>query len=261
MAAFRVPGPVSGLNQTWEFDVGTLGLTLSPIPGPVCPLSYWPFAVPKPPKPKLDLSFLFMQCSSPTRGISDADHSIAAKKLGVDVATIKAVAKVETSGNAFDENGRPRILFERHYFHRFTHGKYDSKHKDISNKQGGGYGKFSAQYSKLERAYQLSPDAALSAASWGRFQIMGSNYKAAGFNSVRDFVLAMTRSEAEHLNAFANFVATNKVMLKALQDHDWAAFAAKYNGPKYKENSYDTKLKNEYERAKALQSKPSTVLP
>ncbi|MDD4881534.1 MAG: N-acetylmuramidase domain-containing protein [Gallionellaceae bacterium] len=70
-------------------------------------------------------------------------------------------------------------MYERHYFHRLTNGKYSKKHPDISNSLSGGYGKFSAQYGKLERAFNLDPEAALKSASWGRFQIMGNNHQAA----------------------------------------------------------------------------------
>lgn len=92
----------------------------------------------------------------------------------------------------------------------------------FSNAKQGGYGKFSAQYAKLEEAYRLAPEAALRSASWGRFQIMGANFKAAGFTSVEAFVLAMSRAESEHLKAFTHFVMSNKAMLSALREHDWA---------------------------------------
>lgn len=191
---------------------------------------------------------LFHACLNPLVGLTDDDYAAAAKTLGVDVATIQAVAEVETSGNAFDTLGRPRILFERHYFHRLTGGRYDKRHAGISAKSAGGYGKFSAQYGKLEEAFALDADAALSSASWGRFQIMGSNHHAAGFASVRQFVLAMTRSEAEHLNAFARFVRAHPAMVSALQKKDWASFAKAYNGKEYRKNLYDDKLKSAYER-------------
>ena len=67
---------------------------------------------------------------------------------------IQAVAEVATSGEAFDESGRPRILFERHYFHRRTGGRHAATHPRISNARAGGYGQFSAQYGKLEEAYR-----------------------------------------------------------------------------------------------------------
>lgn len=195
-----------------------------------------------------DLGFLFNQCLNPTRGLTADDYSTAASTLGVDVASIMTVAEVETSGAAFDEMGRPRILFERHYFHKATGGKFAAKHPTISAKSAGGYGKFSAQYGKLQEAYELDQDAALGSASWGRFQIMGSNYKAAGFKSVRAFAKAMTQSEADHLQAFVSFVSADAKMKKALQDHDWAAFAKAYNGKGYAKNKYDEKLAAAYKR-------------
>lgn len=200
------------------------------------------------PVPAPDVSFLFRMCLNPTRGISAQDYADAAALLGVEVAAIQSVADVETAGAAFDDYGRPRILFERHYFHRLTQGRYDKRHPDISNALAGGYGKFSAQYGKLERAYMLDAAAALESASWGRFQIMGSNFRSAGFVSVQEFVLALTRTEAAHLRAFASFVSANEGLHKSLEKKDWAAFAKAYNGKGYKQNDYDTKLKNAYDR-------------
>jgi len=247
MANFRIPGPISGINSSFWFDYTVLAQWLSPVRGPVsvAPVPRQHFAGP-------DVSFIFGQCLNPALGLSEADYMEAASTLGVEVAAIKAVAEVETSGKAFDESGRPRILFERHYFHRLTGGRFSAGHPDISNRRPGGYGSFSSQYVKLERAYELDHDAALRSASWGRFQIMGDNYLAAGFNSIREFVLAMTRSESEHLKAFTKFVASNKKMLAALRRNDWAAFAALYNGPGYQKNHYDTKMKDAYNRCKGV---------
>jgi N-acetylmuramidase len=194
---------------------------------------------------QIDLSFLFNQCRAPKMGLSEDDYAAAAKELDVDVASIKAVALVESAGKPFDLNGRPVILFERHYFHRLTGGRFDAKHPGISAKKPGGYNEPS--YDKLEEAYGLDPDAALESASWGRFQIMGSNYKSAGFTSVRAFVLAMSTSEVQHLNAFVAFIKSDKTMAKALRDHDWAGFAKCYNGKNYSINKYDEKLQKKFD--------------
>jgi hypothetical protein len=251
MANYRIPGPICGENQNWEIDDGTLARTQSPLAGPVCAessnyptkaLSSSPIDASEP-----DFQFLFRQCSNPETGLSEADYKDAATALGAEIAAIMAVAEVETSGNAFDDSGRPRILFERHKFSEFTFGKYDTTYPDISNPVAGGYGKFSAQYEKLERAYNLDPDAALRSASWGRFQIMGQYFEMAGFPSVREFVLAMTKSESEHLKAFVNFVKNKKTAFTPLGKKDWAGFALAYNGKSYKKNDYDTKLKDAYE--------------
>ena len=90
---------------------------------------------------------------------------------------------------------------------------------------------------------------------------MGENYRAAGFATVKDFVFAMTKSESEHLTAFANFVGNDKAMLKALQDKDWAAFAERYNGKNYKNNDYDTKLKTAYDHLNPVKPVPAKKKP
>ncbi|HJT51662.1 MAG TPA: N-acetylmuramidase family protein [Nitrosospira sp.] len=258
MAGYRIPGPICAEGQPFPTDNSILARCLGELPGPVCAefilndgqvlgcLQYYAG----------DVSFLFNSCSAPAVGLKDSDYVDAASLLGVGVAAIKAVAEVETAGKAFDESGRPRILYERHYFHRLTGGKYSHMHPEISNTTAGGYGKYSTQYSKLERAYKLDAEAALRSASWGRFQIMGDNYRAAGFSSVNEFVLAMARSEAEHLKAFVKFVESDKKMLAALRKKDWAAFASAYNGPGYRVNNYDKKMKDAYDRFSGM-AKPS----
>jgi hypothetical protein len=196
----------------------------------------------------------FMQGARPALGLSAQDYREAARRLDVEVAAIQAVAEVETMGNAFDGQGRPTILFERHHYHRHTGGKHDGTHPTISNAIAGGYGKFNAQYDKLRQAYELDEEAALKSASWGRFQIMGSNHAACGFDGVRSFVQAMSRSEAAHLSAFVSFVASNKARLKALRDQDWATFAKMYNGAGYAKRGYHLKMKRAFDVIVASQS-------
>jgi hypothetical protein len=181
--------------------------------------------------------------------LTDADYTAAATALGCDVAAIKAVAQVETKRTAFDSKGRPALLFERQYFHRLTSGKYDKSHADISNaKPYVVYGTFAQQYDRLDDAAKLDKDAAWQSASWGMFQIMGENYKQAGFSSIAAFVTAMQSSESAHLNAFVDFIKNGPAMLKALREHDWTTFARHYNGPDFKKYNYDTKLAAAYQQ-------------
>src|SRR5690606_34779310 len=71
--------------------------------------------------------------------LSMADYQRAASALGVDVATVRAVADVESSGGGFLADGRPKILFERHIFARETGGRFNQSHPGISG-PAGGYG-------------------------------------------------------------------------------------------------------------------------
>jgi hypothetical protein len=210
-------------------------------------------------RPEPDVEFLFLLCGAPVRDLAVADYEDAARVLEVEVAAIQAVAEVETVGAAFDDAGRPTILFERHIFHRETGGRYSRRHPDLSNPVPGGYGRYSEQYLRLERAFRLDASAALKSASWGRFQIMGFNHARAGFATVQRFVKAMTASEREHLLAFVAFVKSDPKALVAIRDKDWAEFAARYNGKSYRKNDYDTKLEVAYK--KFLRSAPGAGLP
>lgn len=179
--------------------------------------------------------------------LTEKDYQDAARLLGCEVAAIKAVAEVESAGGGFLADGQPKILFERHYFHKLTGGKYSAKYPDISNPSPGGYGKESQQHDKLARAAALDRNAALQSASWGKFQIMGANFKLAGFATLQLFINAMYESEAAHLMAFCNFIK-NTGLLPALKAKNWAAFARGYNGSGYAKNRYDEKMAAAYKR-------------
>ena len=180
----------------------------------------------------------------------------SAALLGVEQAVIKAVAEVESSGDGFLPSGHPKILFEPHVFWQellkrnispgSITGAADILYK---NWQTGKYGKTSAQPERLKRAIAINKDAALSSASWGRFQIMGYNYGLAGFSDVESFVAAMHIDEDQQLIAFVNFV-NNKNLVDELQRKDWAGFAKGYNGSGYKANKYDEKLAAAYQKFK-----------
>ena len=189
--------------------------------------------------------------AGPATKLTDGDIAAAAAALRVTNAHILAVCDVETGAQgAFDSQSRPTILFERHYFHRLTNGRFDAQAPDLSNASAGGYGKFSEQYPKLTRAIALDRAAALQSASWGRFQIMGANYKMCDFDDVEAFVAAMTAGEAGHLQAFVAFVNANKLD-DELRRGDWAGFARGYNGADYKKNRYDEKLAEAFSRHSA----------
>lgn len=180
--------------------------------------------------------------------LTEQDFQEAAQLLNVDIPAIKAVAEVESRGAGFLPDGRPKILFERHVFHRLTNGVWDGNNPGISNKRAGGYGQAGEwQHERLDRAAKLHRSAALQSASWGKFQIMGFNYEAAGFDDLQSFINAMYKSEGEHLKAFCNFVISNG-LADELRNHEWARFARRYNGENYRINKYDEKLAAAYKR-------------
>ncbi|MEY4561531.1 MAG: hypothetical protein RLZZ618_808 [Pseudomonadota bacterium] len=190
-------------------------------------------------------SFTAANAATPDRGITEAQYASVAKSLGVDVAAIKAVAKVESAGGGFLPSGRAKILFEAHIFHDKTGGQFDKKHPNLSSKTWDKslYGKGGEhQWTRFDAASKLDATAAMESASWGRFQIMGFNFKAAGFTDVTSFVQAMQKDEGAQLAAFGELIKSRPSLLTALRNHDWADFAEGYNGKAYKKNDYDTKL-------------------
>ena len=117
MSGSRLPGPVCIEAQPGSILDGTSALLRTPAPAPVCAESpLFAGNTPSLAAAAPDLGFLFRQCLNPTMGLAAADYAAAAKTLAVEVATIKAVADVETSGSAFDAMGRPRILLSATIF-------------------------------------------------------------------------------------------------------------------------------------------------
>lgn len=188
-----------------------------------------------------------------SRLMRESDLIAAADRLGVPLASVKAVNEVESRGRGFLPDGRPVILFERHVFWRqlTAHGLDPGEYGDrpsILSRQRGGYAGGAAEYVRLAYAKQIHEPAAQEAASWGAFQIMGYHWKALGFADIESFVATQHRSEGDQLATFTAFVLADPVLHRALKARKWAQFARLYNGPAYAENLYDTKLARAYSR-------------
>lgn len=183
----------------------------------------------------------------------------AADTLKIPFARVKAVCQVEAPNGGFDAKGQPRILFEAHRFSKLTGGKYNQSHPDISSPRWDRTlyargpnidARNVGEHARLAKAVTLNRPAALMAASWGLFQILGENFSACGFDTLQDYINAMYKDEDAHLDAFVQYILNDKrthedtglTMLEALRKGDWASFARLYNGPAYRENKYDTKL-------------------
>jgi hypothetical protein len=180
--------------------------------------------------------------------LTEVDYQKAAITLGVETAAIKAIAEIESRGCGFLSNGKPKILFEGHWFSKFTQGKHDDKNPTISYKKWvkTHYLGNEKEYSRLTAAMALDKTAALKSTSWGKFQIMGFNHKQCGYSSVEAFVNDMHRSEHYHLMAFVKLMKSMK-WDSDVKAKNWSGFAKKYNGPDFKKNQYDTKIKQAYE--------------
>lgn len=201
------------------------------------------------PESKAALLTRFTNRSAPA--ITASDIAAAAKRLGCSYRQIDAVRAVESAGRGFDTDGRPKRLFERHKFHRFTGGRFSPS--AFSQSAAGGYSLdadgngINDNWDKLSAAIATGEvDAAFMATSWGAFQIMGEWWDVLGYASPFAMALACVASEAAHLDMLARYIEhfRLKPALAALTSNPATcrAFAAAYNGPGYRTNRYDEKL-------------------
>jgi len=206
--------------------------------------------------------------------ITKDDIEAAAKDLKCEAGLIYAIARQESAHSSFIKIGErtvPAILYERHIFARYSNSKFSEKYPDVSgpayhrtrrikkNIEGKSgkkttifevvdvktekapvgndiYGPSGiAQYKRLSKAYQLDKEAALYACSWGKFQIMGFNYAAAGYKDVFCFVKGISSGDPAHIKAFLRFAKSNKVLLKGLQEKDFEMIAQGHNGDSWKQ--------------------------
>lgn len=202
------------------------------------------------------------------RPIQERDYEDAAMEIKCEAGMIYAIAKQESGSAPFINLwGRklPNIRFERHLFRKITgegNSPYLKTNPDIcgapyikakKDKKTGKYirgdenhvGELIAledvqgiegdfQYKRFAKAYALDKNAAIQATSWGKFQILGMNYKIAGFNSPIAFAKAMCRSELEHLMIFIGFANKNLVLRRGLQTKNYEEVARGHNGEKWR---------------------------
>lgn len=142
-----------------------------------------------------------------------------AAELKIPVESALGVFYVE-SKKAFDPvTGLVILRYEPHVFRR-------KSMRDIPAKRGGQ----SHEWLNFERAYDVHPEAALLACSYGLPQLMGFNFGVTRHKSPRDMVLAFQDSCSEQVAGFFAFVKANK-LAKSIIAKDWRAFARVYNGP------------------------------
>lgn len=181
-----------------------------------------------------------------------------AKNLAIDYFVLLAVTKVEANSKGFIADGKPTVLFERHIFYKrlkkqgLDADRLSTQYPTLINKVAGGYLGGQRENYRLQMAKQINESCAIESASFGLFQIMGFHWQSLGYLSPQQFELSMSESELNQTEAFIRFISLpgNNKMITALQQYDFATFARLYNGPAYKKNRYDEKIKAEYDSIK-----------
>lgn len=176
--------------------------------------------------------------------ITDEQYQQAAALIGCTPAAIKAVKEVEAPAGGFLPNGDIRILFEPHVFWKELKAiGIEPVESGICYPEWGElpYGKESLQMERLARAMEINSTAALKSASWGLFQIMGNNFRKAGYLCVEDMVEDYKKGESQQLASFVNYLKSTAIA-RHLVNKNWEGFALAYNGTGYKKNNYDRRL-------------------
>lgn len=163
---------------------------------------------------------------------------VAAERLSVEAAVLKAVVQVESGGKVFDLVGdrqMPLIRWEGHYFYRLIAlelrpkavrlGLASPRAGEVKNPQGQ-----AARYNLLERAKQLDNDAAIASCSWGVGQVMGAHWQWLGFDSAQHLADVAVSGIEGQLDLMIRFMGKANC-IDELQRRDFYGFARIYNGP------------------------------
>lgn len=180
------------------------------------------------------------------------DFGAAADIINVSEAHIRAVAQVEAAGYGFIPDGRPKILFEYHWFYHYLKSNPSKLKRAIAQNLATPKSRMRPYpktdklvWKDFEAACEIDQDAAILSTSWGLGQIMGFNHEFAGFKNKEDMVNAFCDSEREQLFGMIRFIKSKRID-DELRKCDWRGFAYTYNGANYAKWGYHTKLASAY---------------
>ena len=182
------------------------------------------------------------------KAVTEAELLEFAKQLGdTNTKRIKAVGKVETNGSAWDKDGMPKILYERHYFYKYVKKIiYLPGYTDhfLANPTWGGYtmdfnkNNINDSFEKLAFAACIDPIGAFSSISISSFQVMGIYYKELGYDNPLDMLYDVSRNETVHYKLLVGFILNvakikSSFLKLSTNPETNRAFCKAYNGPSY----------------------------
>jgi hypothetical protein len=162
---------------------------------------------------------------------------------------LMAVVEVESAGVVFwNVNGKsvPAARPEGHYFYARLKGSQrdEAVRQGLAHPRMGGVPvprQREAVYSMIDRMIAINEQAAIESCSWGLGQVMGANWRELGYSSARALYDENQSGLSGQVECMMKFIVKNG-LLDELQRGDFKAFAARYNGPSYAVNAYDTKM-------------------
>lgn len=177
----------------------------------------------------------------PAKALDKDAIARVAVKHGWHPAALEAIAKAESGGFGWFNDGRMKMLPEPHVFLRQL-PKADraaARSKRLattgsfkSTKASGHYRRMKGaapRYVLFDKWRAFNEEAAYLSCSWGTYQIMGFNHKICGYSSAKAMVLDFAQGEDRQLEAFVNFLLAKKLKT-AIRNRDFAKVALRYNG-------------------------------
>ena len=171
--------------------------------------------------------------------VTDQEIRITAESFGVSFPKVKAFIEVESGGKGFDETtGKIIIQFEPAWFKKkapYTPSGFWSLNKVERQAQ---------EWKAFNDAFVKNHSAAMESTSIGLMQVMGFHYARLGFKTVGAMWDFAKESEINQIWLGLEFLRTDKILFKALQQGNWKEVARRYNGANYAVLGYDKKLIN-----------------
>ncbi|MDO6676599.1 N-acetylmuramidase domain-containing protein [Tenacibaculum sp. 1_MG-2023] len=208
----------------------------------------------------LKMGLVKVSCNGKGKSITEGNYEKLSKDMGVEKNVFKAVAKVESGGRSSFISKNPnksKILYERHKAFKHTEKKYGKskanelklKNSNLFNTSWGGYKGGEAEHKRLNDAEKLLGERSIPimSSSWGKFQVLGEYYDYL-YDSPEELEKAQNLCEIQQFRFFKTYLVDVAPSIKsAMKKKDWRKIAKLYNGPKYEENNYHTKMKEAYE--------------
>lgn len=170
----------------------------------------------------------------------------AAKRIGCEVAALRAVDKVESAGSGFRPDGSLERRFEPHKAREAMQKFIGFDPANLAPWRASLAIARDEREAMFDKAATKDTEEACKASSWGRYQIMGEHAKSLSYSSAIDMVEKMADRELEHLEAFVRFNEVNGLDTH-LRSRDWYSYARGYNGSGQPE-VYAGRMRRAYER-------------
>lgn len=178
----------------------------------------------------------------------------AAAAAGYEWPVIAALVDKESSGRfgwRVGDHNVPALNIEGHYFYRWLNLLAPDKLKQavadgLAAKKRGIVkvpGSYAGRYAMFDRMKALHREAAYRSVSVGAGQIMGENYDEMGFGSAEELFEHAAASGENQVVQIVKFIGTKSPLAAAVHEEDVKGIAFYYNGPAYRSNQYDTKLR------------------